>query len=152
MVPEIQIGGDMNLQMPISFRIRFILGILFSVFVQAQVSCQTDQSSPQPCVVQFSDTTTLYQPVLTGPPQTTSMESGVVTLKPGKSGTQHSTKNYEEAVIVISGEGEMIISGGPTMKLTAHSVAYCPIKTAHNVRNSGTMPLKYVYVAAKVVK
>jgi mannose-6-phosphate isomerase-like protein (cupin superfamily) len=80
------------------------------------------------------------------------MESGVVTLKPGESGTQHSTKDYEEAIVVFSGVGEMVISGGPTLNLTSYSVAYCPRKTVHNVRNIGATPLRYVYVAAKVAK
>jgi len=129
-----------------------ILTILTSALVQIQMSAQTDQAMPQPCVVQLNDTTTYYQPLLTGPPQTMSMESGLVILNPGKSGEQHSSKGYEEEIIVISGEGEMRISGGPTLKLRENTVAYCPIRTVHNIHNTGTKPLKYVYVAAKVVE
>jgi quercetin dioxygenase-like cupin family protein len=138
--------------MPVSIRILSILGMLVFNCSVAQARAETAPSSPRPCVVQLSDTTIHYQPILTGAPQTTSMESGLVILKPGASGTQHSTKDYEEAIIVISGEGELLIAGGPTLKLAAHSVAYCPTKTVHNIRNTGTTPLKYVYVAAKVVK
>ncbi len=108
--------------------------------------------TPHPCVIELSDTTTHYEPILNGPPQTTAMESGLVILMPGKSGSKHSSKGYEEALVILSGEGELVISGGPTLKLTSNSVAYCPTHTEHQVRNSGTEPLKYVYVAAQVVR
>jgi mannose-6-phosphate isomerase-like protein (cupin superfamily) len=110
------------------------------------------QTIPQPCVIKLSDTTTHHQAILTGPPQTTNMESGLVVLMPGKSGTQHSSKGYEEALVVIAGEGEMVISGGPILKLVSNSVAYCPTQTTHYIKNSGMVPLRYVYVAARVIK
>ncbi len=110
------------------------------------------QTIPQPSIIKLSDTTTHYQPILTGPPQTASMESGLVILMPGKSGTQHASKDYEEALVILSGEGEMVISGGPTLKLVSNSVAYCPTQTTHHIKSSGTVPLKYIYVAAQVIK
>jgi mannose-6-phosphate isomerase-like protein (cupin superfamily) len=79
------------------------------------------------------------------------MESGYVILMPGKSGSRHSSKGYEETLVVISGEGEMVISGGPTLKLVPNSVAYCPTQTEHFIRNTGREPLKYVYVAARAM-
>ena len=142
----------MNIEMPFVIRVFAILIVFVFSSLQAQVRAQANQSHPQPCVIQLSDTTIHYQPILTGSPQTTSMESGLVILKPGALGTQHSSKNYEEAIIVVSGMGELLISGGPTLKLTTNSVAYVPIETVHNIRNTGTIPLKYIYVAAKAVK
>jgi mannose-6-phosphate isomerase-like protein (cupin superfamily) len=79
------------------------------------------------------------------------MESGLVILAPGRSGEQHSSKRYEEALVILSGEGEMRIEGGTTLNLRPNNVAYCPINTVHTIHNSGTTPLKYIYVAAKVV-
>jgi mannose-6-phosphate isomerase-like protein (cupin superfamily) len=46
----------------------------------------------------------------------------------------------------------MVVSGGPTLKLTPNSVAYCPTQTVHQIKNTGADPLKYVYVAARVTK
>lgn len=129
-----------------------ILVLLGTAIETVPVFAQTAQTTPQPCVIKLSDTTTHYQPILNGPPQTTSMESGLVILMPGKSGSQHSSKGYEEALVIISGEGEMVISRGPTLKLTPNSVAYCPTQTEHHIKNSGTVPLKYVYIAAQVLK
>jgi mannose-6-phosphate isomerase-like protein (cupin superfamily) len=133
-------------------RIPALLVSLGIVITSTPVFAQESETAPQPCVIVLSDTTTHYQPILTGPPQTTSMESGLVTLMPGKSGSKHSSKGYEEALVIISGEGEMVITGGPTLKLTPNSVGYCPTYTEHQIRNSGTVPLKYVYVAAQVMK
>jgi mannose-6-phosphate isomerase-like protein (cupin superfamily) len=80
------------------------------------------------------------------------MEAGLVILMPGKSGSQHSSKGYEEALVIISGEGELVVSGGPILRLTPNSVAYCPTQTVHQIRNSGAEPLKYIYVAAQVTQ
>ena len=100
-------------------------------------------------VVQFSDTASVYQQILSGPPQTASMESGVVVLSPSKSVGKHSTKSYEEAVVILSGTGEMRITGGQTFKLMPNCVAYCPPNTEHDVINTGSQPLRYLYIAAK---
>ena len=77
------------------------------------------------------------------------MHSGAVVLLPSKSVGNHSTENYEEAVIVLAGSGEMRISGGETLILKPNSVAYCPPHTEHDVVNTGSQPLRYLYVVAK---
>jgi mannose-6-phosphate isomerase-like protein (cupin superfamily) len=79
------------------------------------------------------------------------MESGLVIVQPGRSIGLHSTKGYEEAIVVFSGNGEMRIPNGRTLKLRPNSVAYCPTNTEHDIFNTGSTPLKYLYVAAKVV-
>lgn len=130
--------------------VRFmLLGVAVSA---ASAMAETNESTPQPCVIQLSDTTTHYQPILNGAPQTASMEAGFVILMPGKSGSQHSSKGYEEALVIISGEGEMLVSGGLALRLRPNSVAYCPTQTVHQIRNSGAVPLKYIYVAARVAR
>jgi quercetin dioxygenase-like cupin family protein len=131
----------------------FVRFVLLGVAVNAaSVIAQPASTAPQPCVIQFSDTTTHYQPLLNGAPQTAGMEAGLVTLMPGQSGSQHSSKGYEEALVIISGEGDMVVSGGPTLKLRPNSIAYCPTQTVHQIKNTGADPLKYVYVAAQVAK
>ena len=111
------------------------------------VNAQT--GPPKPFVVQLSDTTNDYQQVFAGPPQTKSMHSGLIVLAPSKSVGKHSTKSYEEAVVVLSGTGEFKITGGPTLQLSPNSVVYCPPNKEHDVLNTGTIPLRYVYIAAK---
>jgi mannose-6-phosphate isomerase-like protein (cupin superfamily) len=129
-----------------------LLALLSVTFLQTSLEAQTNAPLAHPCVMELQDSTTHYQPILTGPPQTNGMESGFVVINPGMSGSQHSSKGYEEAIIVFSGSVEMRISGGPSVKLKSNSVAYCPTQTIHSIHNTGTIPLKYVYVAAKVIK
>jgi len=130
-----------------------ILGCVFSVVVISIASysplpAQSKVLRPKPCLVEISDTTADYQRVL-NPPQTISMHSGAVVLLPSKSVGKHSTENYEEAVIVLAGSGEMRITGGETLKLKPHSVAYCPPHTEHDVVNTGLQPLRYLYIVAR---
>jgi len=131
-----------------------IFGFVFSVVVISMATysplcAQPKISKPKPCLIELSDTTSDYQRVLSGPPQTTSMHSGLVVLFPSKSVGKHSTENYEEAVIVLAGSGEMRITGGETLKLKPNSVAYCPPHTEHDVVNTSSQPLRYLYIVAK---
>ena len=89
-----------------------------------------------------------YLPVLNGPPETAGMESGLVILAPGKSVGEHSTGAHEELLIVLEGRGEMKIVGGKPQPVRATQAVYCPPHTSHDVTNTGTTPLRYVYVVA----
>jgi len=129
---------------------RFLLSVVIIVIARHDLAtAQSKHSEVKACLIQLSDSTSDYQEVLSGPPQTATMQSGLVVLLPSKSVGKHSTKNYEEAVVVFSGAGEMRITGGPTFKLKANSVAYCPPNTEHDVVNTGSQPLRYIYIAAK---
>lgn len=88
-----------------------------------------------------------YLPVL-GPPESVSMRSGLVVLAPGKSVGKHSTEHNEELLIVLEGNGQMSFKDGSTMPVSANNALYCPPETEHNVTNTGTGPLRYVYVVA----
>jgi len=121
---------------------------LFLVVISC-ASSQVKDSKAKPLVVELDGDSVDYQKILGGPPQTVSMECGLVVLAPAKSVGKHSTKNYEEAVIVLAGAGEMRITGGQTLKLKPNVVAYCPPVTEHDVVNTGLVPLHYLYVVAK---
>ena len=90
-----------------------------------------------------------YLPLLQGPPETVSMRSGLVTLAPGKSVGKHSTKGNEEILVVLDGRGEMRITGGATLPFGKETALYCPPNTEHDVVNTGTATLRYVYVVSK---
>lgn len=90
-----------------------------------------------------------YLPLLQGPPETVTMRSGLVTLAPGKSVGRHSTKGNEEIVIVLEGRGEMrFFAGQPAVAMEAGMAVYGPPDTEHDVFNTGTGTLRYVYVVA----
>jgi quercetin dioxygenase-like cupin family protein len=107
-----------------------------------------ERTQTRPKVVRIDPSALNYTPLLSGPPETVTMRSGSVVLLPGQSVGKHSTGENEEAIVVLEGAGEMRISNGSALKLDRHSVAYCPPATEHDVVNTGTEPLRYVYVVA----
>ena len=126
-----------------------ILSTVLILMAGSSASAQLHDSKAKPFVVELNGESVDYQKVLAGPPQTVSMESGLVILAPAKSVGKHSTKSYEEAVIVLAGTGEMRVTNGQTLKLKPNVVAYCPPLTEHDVVNTGLIPLRYLYVVAK---
>ena len=100
-------------------------------------------------VVTLPDVPPRYFPVLEGSSGGTSMESGVVTLEPGKAVGAHNTKHFEELVVTLSGTGELRQPGKPPIPLRPGVLVYSPPNTEHDVFNTGTAPLRYVFIAAK---
>ena len=80
------------------------------------------------------------------------MCSGLVSLKPGKSVGTHSTKSYEELIIVLEGKGKVEVNGRKPYNVKTGVAVYNPPNTEHNVINSGKGVLRYIYVVAKVKK
>jgi mannose-6-phosphate isomerase-like protein (cupin superfamily) len=103
---------------------------------------------PEPKTVQLDPTAVEYQRILGGPPESVTMRSGYVVLQPGSSVGRHNTDTFEEMLVVLDGEGEMILGDGTALPLKPYVVAYCPTETEHDVRNTGSRPLRYVYVVA----
>ncbi len=99
--------------------------------------------------IQLNPAAMEYRRILGGPPETVTMRSGYVALQPGDSVGKHSTDAFEEMVIVLDGEGEMILGDGTVMPLKPYTIAYCPPATEHDVRNTGSGFLRYIYVVAK---
>ncbi|HZD30591.1 MAG TPA: cupin domain-containing protein [Candidatus Angelobacter sp.] len=96
-------------------------------------SIQLDQKAPG------------YQELLSGPPASAGMKSGLVVLAPGKSVGQHSTEDHEEMVIVLEGQGQLVL-GDRRVDISPQSAAYSPPGTQHDVVNTGSGVLRYVYV------
>ena len=89
-----------------------------------------------------------YQRILEGTPQTRGMRSGRVHLPPGQACGQHSTKNHEELLVFLTGQGELLVGDGDRLVVGAGKVAYIPPETLHDVRNTGSEPLAYIYCVA----
>ena len=85
--------------------------------------------------------------ILSGPPETATMRSGLVVLEPGKSVGRHSTGANEELLVVLEGTGEFRLEA-ETLPLAGGTALYCPSGRSHDVFNTGTTPLHYVYVTA----
>ena len=91
------------------------------------------------------------QKLLSGAPQTLGMRSGRVYLTPGQDCGLHSTKDREELLVFLSGHGELIIGQESRFQVGQGKVSYIPPQTDHDVKNTGSEPLVYVYCVAPVV-
>ena len=89
-----------------------------------------------------------YQRLLGGRPETCGMRSGRVYLEPGKDCGEHSTKDHEELLVFLAGEGEAQIGPSDRLKVGAGRVAYIAPQTLHNVYNTGSSPLVYIFCVA----
>ena len=85
------------------------------------------------------------------PPRTVTMRSGLIQLTPGEDVGLHSTKQDEEMLIILEGQGQVEIEGRVKLKISGGQVAYVPPMTKHNVRNRGTAPLKYIFIVAGAI-
>jgi quercetin dioxygenase-like cupin family protein len=77
------------------------------------------------------------------------MRSGLVTLRPGEDCGSHSTEDYEELIVVLEGCGQIESEGKNSRQISKGQVAYNPPETVHNMRNTGTELLRYVYIVSK---
>ena len=122
---------------------------ILSLYPASVTAGDTSAATPRPVVVALDSTATAYVHVLGGDPATVTMRSGFVTLLPGASVGRHNTETYEEAVVVLAGKGELRLADGSALKLKPYVVAYSPPGTEHDVVNTGTEPLRYVYIVAR---
>ncbi|HWR67367.1 MAG TPA: cupin domain-containing protein [Bellilinea sp.] len=103
----------------------------------------------KPKVIQADADGKEYMLLLGGPPESISMRSGKVVLQPGKTVGKHSTEGNEELLVLLAGEGLFLLSNGDKLEICAGKVLYCPPDTEHDVKNTGSMALEYIYVVAK---
>lgn len=92
-----------------------------------------------------------YQPLVEGDKQSVSLESGRVTILRGKRGEKHSTKSYEEILIVLRGKGSIDVEG-TIYPLEEGDTIYIPPQRFHQLRNDRSDSLEYIYVAAPATK
>ena len=92
-----------------------------------------------------------YQQLLEGKPQTRGMRSGRVYLQPGQSIGQHSTEAHEELLVFLCGKGTALIGPEQTaFEIGQGKVCYIPPHTIHDMKNTGTEPLIYIYCVVPV--
>lgn len=110
----------------------------------------TEAADPAPLGARLIDLAAPGPVVL--PPQSTRFKSRVVALAPGASVGLHTTHRREELVVVLEGRGELRLpateEGGRTLPLVAGKAAYVPPETPHDIANTGSGPLRYLYVVA----
>jgi len=105
-------------------------------------------AEPAPKVVKLDTQGKGHLAILSGPPETATMRSGLVVLEPGKTVGKHSTGANEELLVVLEGTGEFRILDGETLPLVGGTALYCPTNRTHDVFNTGKTTLRYVYITA----
>lgn len=110
-------------------------------------ACLLAAAPPAPKVVKLDTQGKGYLPILNGPPETVTMRSGLVALAPGKSVGSHSTGANEEMLVVLEGTGEFRLEQ-ESLALAGGTALYCPPGRTHDVVNTGSTVLRYVYITA----
>lgn len=77
------------------------------------------------------------------------MHSGRVFLKAGENVGEHSTEDYEELIIILKGAGEAENQAKERFKIKEGQVIYIPPNSTHNIYNTSSEPLIYIYIVAK---
>jgi len=121
---------------------------LLTLATMSTTSSASQQPAPHAVAITLDLTAGGNTPVLSGPPTTAGMRSGYVVLAPGASVGRHSTEGNEEVVVVLGGVGELRLARQAPLPLREGTVAYNPPHTEHDVANTGTAPLRYLYVVA----
>ena len=106
-------------------------------------------TSPEPFIRELEDPNG-YHLLLTGRPQTCGMRSGRVQLAPGMSIGLHNTRGNEELLIFLSGSGVARLGEGASLHVGVGKIAYIPPETAHDIVNTGSEPLAYVFCVAPI--
>jgi mannose-6-phosphate isomerase-like protein (cupin superfamily) len=123
----------------------------YLLFLTASARMAAQQPFPQPLSLKLGCSKSDC-PVLYGVPQTTGMRSGFVRLQPGQSVGAHSTRDHEEALVILRGKGTAEIEGRKPIPFTSQMLIYIPPRTRHNVTNTGRQLLEYVYVVSPARK
>jgi len=126
-------------------RVWVIASLLVAVMVSGGAAQDT---KPVARAVALTQSSAGYQELLSGPPTSAGMKSGLVVLSPGKSVGRHSTEDHEELVVVLEGHGQMVLTDGSRVDISPQAAAYSPPGTEHDVVNTGKGVLRYIYVVS----
>ncbi|NLW84116.1 MAG: cupin domain-containing protein [Phycisphaerae bacterium] len=100
----------------------------------------------KPLVIELNDEHN-YQRLIPGAPASCGMKSGRVWLAPGADCGQHSTEGNEEQLVFLAGSGTAHV-GDDKLAVGAGKICYIPPHTPHNIYNTGTEPLVYIFCVA----
>jgi mannose-6-phosphate isomerase-like protein (cupin superfamily) len=125
------------------------LVLVATVLAGRAASLAEDQSAPQIRSIALEPGDQSYFLLLKGPPETKSFRSGLVTLAPGKSIGVHNSGVNEEMIVPLEGQGELRFSNHPPLLIKSGLITYAPAHTEHDVINTGSGPLRYIFITAK---
>jgi len=124
----------------------------FSIIDKEMVYSQvinTNDKYPHPKIIYFHPDSNQYQSLLDEEKDSVVFCSGVITLEPNKTGKLHSTKIYEEIIIPLQGEGQVLINDNIKLDIKYGKIAFIPTHMEHQVVNTGKINFKYIYITTK---
>ena len=89
-----------------------------------------------------------YQRLFSRDSGTCGIKAGHVILKKGEEIGKHSTNDLEEALVILKGSGRLVIGRGEGLDFENGTVLYVPPATIHNVKNTGSGILEYIFITA----
>lgn len=89
-----------------------------------------------------------YQRLFSKDSGTCGIKAGHVILKKGEDIGEHSTNDMEEALVILKGRGRLIINREDCLDFEDNAVLYVPPQTIHNVKNTGSENLEYIFITS----
>lgn len=89
-----------------------------------------------------------YQRLFSPESGTRGIKSGHVILKKGEEIGEHSTNDLEEALVILKGKGQLAINKKESVDFEDNTVLYVPPDTVHNVKNTGSGILEYIFITS----
>jgi mannose-6-phosphate isomerase-like protein (cupin superfamily) len=89
-----------------------------------------------------------YQRLFNKDSGTCGIKAGHVILKKGEEIGEHSTNDLEEALVILKGKGQLVIDEKEKLDFTDNAVLYIPPDTIHNVKNTGSGILEYIFITS----
>lgn len=94
-----------------------------------------------------------YQRLLLNNVDTFGLKAGRVYLSSGQECGRHSTEDREETLVFLQGKGQVIIGEeSKVCEVGEGKVVYFPPHTIHNIKNTQSEPLVYVFNVVPVNK
>lgn len=128
--------------------------VIFGFFLAGRSERERSQleksTSREVKVVSLDPGDSSYFWLLKGDPDTKSLRSGLVTLAPGKSIGAYNSGTNEEMLVPLEGQGEIRFPDHSPVAIKPGLIAYAPAHTEHDVANTGSTRLRYIFITAKV--
>lgn len=125
-------------------KLLFFLSLFFLI---VSLTPKTEEGL-KPSLIEIDESTSRMS-ILKSNANSIKLHSGYVLLKSKEEVGLHDSKNYEELIIVLEGEGKFV-SDRAELYFKKGNIIYCPPNTKHNVINESQKELKYIYVAVKI--
>ncbi len=94
------------------------------------------------------ESTERYQRLISKDSGSSGVKAGHVILKSGENVGSHSTGEREEVIIVLKGRGETRIGKANILKIEENTMLYIQSGTDHDIKNTGTGDLEYIFVTS----